>query len=172
LQESRLLGPNEDETEEEEGTRTPSSSRQRRRGPVPATEVTTRPTTANERDNEADLSDAELGQAAGPSRSAPGDQDVNEAAFAALSRQVDEEDDSQWVDEGVINIDGGRPATPIRTASRRRRTRRTAAASRSEPESAVPSEDEDANSDREGAGKGWSWWGPFRKWRLADRSTF
>lgn len=36
------------------------------------------------------------------------------------------------------------------------------------------SDDSDSSDygDREGRGRGWSWWGPLRKWRLADRSTF
>jgi len=36
------------------------------------------------------------------------------------------------------------------------------------------SDDSDSsdNGDRRGRGRGWSWWGPLRKWRLADRSTF
>ena len=29
-----------------------------------------------------------------------------------------------------------------------------------------------SSDNEEGGGKGWSWWGPLRKWRLADKSTF
>jgi len=33
--------------------------------------------------------------------------------------------------------------------------------------------DTSSSSDNEdGGGRGWSWWGPLRKWRLADKSTF
>jgi hypothetical protein len=29
-----------------------------------------------------------------------------------------------------------------------------------------------SSDNEEGGGRGWSWWGPLRKWRLADKSTF
>lgn len=159
LREGLLIQPPEETEEYDDEVGTPGGSR-RRRGNAPSY-----PEPDTLAHQETDLSDAELGQ--GRTQTPLAD----ELAFAALEREVAEDDDDAWVDEAIINIDAG-PARRT-SPSEMRRSRRNLRTSRAPPAADIQQSSRAQPSDvAEGVGNSWSWWGPFSKWRLVDRSNY
>lgn len=73
--------------------------------------------------------------------------------------------DEEWTD---VDDDDSEDSDSSESGGRRRR-RRNRNRRRNRHADGDGDEDEDG---ADGAGKSWSWWGPLKKWRLADRSTF
>lgn len=75
---------------------------------------------------------------------------------------------------------GGGPSTPRARPTPSRQISTTARIGEEEWTDVDDEDDSDSsesgdgprNRGASGAGKSWSWWGPLKKWRLADRSTF
>lgn len=173
MRSDRLLTP--DEADEEiipvaaepaSGSRTPSRA-------LRARSTRMRPNTSD--DEQGDLSDAELGHGPGPARRRL--VDSNEVV-AALQRELDTADEAGWVDEATIEVDPpARTGAAVRRTPQRLRGGGAARPATSRQASGGPGRSAHASpppepDSQEGAGEGWSWWGPFRRWRLADRSTF
>lgn len=71
--------------------------------------------------------------------------------------------DEEWTD---VDSDSDSDSDSSESGGRRRRRRNR---NRNRNRNGDGDGDEDG---ADGAGKSWSWWGPLKKWRLADRSTF
>ncbi len=180
-------------TEAQEGLRRMEEARRIQRGErlLRPEEETVRGGRWEENDQEdeelADVSDIERGEGPSRPRQARFESEAErERVLAAMMQEIKDERaedgpvdrtvgrlnaNDEWIDEETIGPDG-RPISRSRKTSKRGRGRRRGGGGGGGGETTAGGRAGAPAPELDGAQTGWTWWGPLRKWRLADRTTY